>query len=67
LNKQAPCLQKKSPSKPATALATTHDFTDRFIPLRMKDTFQAKFEAISLNTTQLMKHKTQENVPQNSQ
>ena len=43
LNKHAPCLRKKSPS---AALATVSsspknapEFTDRFIPLRMKETF----------------------------
>jgi hypothetical protein len=33
---------------------------DRFIPHRMKENLQAKFEAVSVNTTEFFK--TQENI-----
>lgn len=36
------------------------DLMDRFIPCRMKENLQAKFEAVSLNTAEYLK--TQENI-----
>jgi len=44
---------------------TMSDLMDRFIPCRMKENLQAKFEAVSLNTVEYLK--TQENVQQNQQ
>jgi hypothetical protein len=38
---------------------------DRFIPYRMKENLQGKFEAVTVNCNEFLR--TQENIPQNKQ
>ena len=38
---------------------------DRFIPCRMKENLQSKFEAVTVNCSELLR--TQENIPRNQQ
>ena len=64
LTQFAPVLNKRSGTNKVfnfkSSNNTMSDLMDRFIPGRMKENLQAKFEAVSLNTVEYLK--TQENV-----